>query len=91
MSRRKKILISLLILITIFCIVIYTNTNSVVLSRIEKVIRHHNAIKDYNPKYPTVSEPPSSQSTVIYGDSVMVIKKEFANKPIILNKDNEGK
>jgi len=47
------------------------------LSYIEKVIKKHNSIKDSwtNVKHPTVPKPASSQSTVIYGDSVRVIPK----------------
>lgn len=47
------------------------------LSYIEKVIKKHNSIKDSwtNVKYPTVPKPASSQSTVIYGDSVRVMPK----------------
>jgi len=47
------------------------------LSYIEKVIKKHNSIKDSwtNVKHPTVPKPASSQSTVIYGDSVRVMPK----------------
>lgn len=47
------------------------------LSYIEKVIKKHNSIKDswINVKHPTVPKPASSQSTVIYGDSVRVMPK----------------
>lgn len=47
------------------------------LSYIEKVIKKHNSIKDSwtNVKHPTVPKPSSSQSTVIYGDSVRVMPK----------------
>jgi len=58
------------------------------LSYIEKVIKKHNSIKDSwtNVKHPTVPKPSSSQSTVIYGDSVRVIPK--SNKhPIVYNID----
>ena len=40
-------------------------------------IKKHNSIKDSwtNVKHPTVPKPASSQSTVIYGDSVRVMPK----------------
>jgi hypothetical protein len=75
MLKRKIILIAVSILISIFGFIIYTNINSRELTRIEKVIKFHNGIKDLNQKYPTVSKPPSSQTTVIGGDSVRVITK----------------
>ena len=75
MLKQKIILIAVSILISIFGIIIYTNINSRELTRIEKVIKFHNGIKDLNQKYSTVSNPLSSQITVIGGDSVMVINK----------------
>jgi hypothetical protein len=78
MKKYHKIFV--ITLIYIFCIGIliynvFINTNE--LTKIEKAIKKHNSIKDSwtNVKHPTVPKPASSQSTVIYGDSVRVIPK----------------
>tara|TARA_R110001606_G_scaffold397937_1_gene575773 strand:+ start:999 stop:1247 length:249 start_codon:yes stop_codon:yes gene_type:complete len=75
MKKYHKIFV--ITLIYIFCIGIliynvFINTNE--LTKIEKAIKKHNSIKESiaNPKFPTIAKPPSSQSTVIYGDSVRV-------------------
>lgn len=56
---------------------IFINPNE--LTHIEKVIKKHNSVKQSisNPKYPTIEKPVSSQSTVIYGDSVRVMPKIY--------------
>ena len=75
----KIFLITFLFFLFIISIILYnvfTNTNE--LTHIEKVINKHNGIQQsiQNPKYPTIAKPVSSQSTVIYGDSVRVLKKK---------------
>ena len=47
------------------------------LSHIEKIILQNNTVKESveNSKYPTINKPASSQTTVIYGDSVRVFKE----------------
>jgi hypothetical protein len=74
----KIFLITFLFFLFIISIILYnvfTNTNE--LTHIEKVINKHNGIQQsiQNPKYPIIAKPVSSQSTVIYGDSVRVLKK----------------
>jgi hypothetical protein len=66
-------ILSFLVIVRIF-ISSCDNKNN---SHIEKVIKKHNSIKDSwtNVKHPTVPKPASSQSTVIYGDSVRVMPK----------------
>ena len=70
------IVISSFLFIGIIIYNVFINTNE--LTPIEKLIKKHNGIKESiaNPKYPTISKPVSSQSTVIYGDSVRVLKKK---------------
>ena len=65
----------IIILLCLIIIRILIQDNSV--THIEKVIKKHNSIKDSwtNVKHPTVPKPASSQSTVIYGDSVRVMPK----------------
>lgn len=65
----------IIILLCLIIIRILIQDNSV--THIEKVIKKHNSIKDSwtNVKHPTVPKPASSQSTVIYGDSVRVMSK----------------
>jgi hypothetical protein len=48
------------------------------LSHIENIILQNNTVKESveNSKYPTINKPASSQTTVIYGDSVRVFKEE---------------
>ena len=48
------------------------------LSHIEKMILQNNTVKESveNSKYPTINEPASSQTTVMYGDSIRVFKEE---------------
>jgi|TARA_R110000822_G_scaffold160842_1_gene301240 hypothetical protein len=69
------IVISSFLFIGIIIYNVFINTNE--LTHIEKVIKKHNGIKQSiaNPKYPTIAKPVSSQSTLIYGDSVRVFKK----------------
>jgi hypothetical protein len=47
------------------------------LSHIERIILQNNTVKESveNSKYPTINKPASSQTTVIYGDSVRVFKE----------------
>mgnify|MGYP001213393827 CR=1 FL=1 len=47
------------------------------MSHIEKMILQNNTVKESieNSKYPTINKPASSQTTVIYGDSVRVFKE----------------
>jgi hypothetical protein len=47
------------------------------LSHIETIILQNNTVKESveNSKYPTINKPASSQTTVIYGDSVRVFKE----------------
>lgn len=47
------------------------------LTHIERVIKNHNRVNEYisNPKYPILSPPANSKSTIINGDSVRVIQK----------------
>tara|TARA_B100000780_G_C20940917_1_gene375272 strand:+ start:437 stop:724 length:288 start_codon:yes stop_codon:yes gene_type:complete len=73
-----KILV--IVFMSLFCIgiIIYNvfiNTNE--LTHIEKAIKKHNSIKESiaNPKYPIISKPASSQSTVINQDSIRVYNK----------------
>jgi hypothetical protein len=67
--------ISVVFFITLWSIIFIFSCDNENNSRIEKVIKKHNSIKDSwtNVKHPTVPKPASSQSTVIYGDSVRVI------------------
>ena len=69
--------ISVVLLITLWTIIFISSCDNKNNSHIEKVIKKHNSIKDSwtNVKHPTVPKPASSQSTVIYGDSVRVIPK----------------
>ena len=69
--------ISVVLLITLWAIIFISSCDNKNNSHIEKVIKKHNSIKDSwtNVKHPTVPKPASSQSTVIYGDSVRVIPK----------------
>lgn len=69
--------ISVVFFITLWSIIFISSCDNENNSRIEKVIKKHNSIKDSwtNVKHPTVPKPASSQSTVIYGDSVRVIPK----------------
>jgi hypothetical protein len=73
--------ISIVLLTTLWSIIFIASCNNSKnkddLSYIEKVIKKHNSIKDSwtNVKHPTVPKPASSQSTVIYGDSVRVMPK----------------
>ena len=47
------------------------------LSHIERIILQNNTVKESveNSKYPTINEPASSQTTVMYGDSIRVFKE----------------
>jgi hypothetical protein len=47
------------------------------LTHIEKIILQNNTVKESveNSKYPTINEPASSQTTVMYGDSIRVFKE----------------
>ena len=69
--------ISVVLLITLWAIIFISSCDNKNNSHIEKVIKKHNSIKDSwtNVKHPTVPKPASSQSTVIYGDSVRVMPK----------------
>jgi len=53
----------------------FLNNNE--LTDIEKGIKNHNSVQESisNPKYPILSKPANSQSTIINGDSVRVLKK----------------
>lgn len=78
MKKYHKIFV--ITFIYIFCIGlliynVFINNNE--LTHIEKVIKKHNSIKESiaNPKYPIISKPASSQSTVINQDSIRVYNK----------------
>ena len=47
------------------------------LSHIENMILQNNTVKESveNSKYPTINEPASSQTTIMYGDSIRVFKE----------------
>lgn len=80
--------ISVVLLITLWVIIFISSCDNKNNSHIEKVIKKHNSIKDSwtNVKHPTVPKPASSQSTVIYGDSVRVMPKSN-KRPIVYNID----
>lgn len=62
--------------LSIISMFLFIKTNE--LTDIEKVIKNHNAVKEsiLNTKYPTLSKPYNSQSTIINGDSVRVLKNK---------------
>lgn len=47
------------------------------LTHIEKIILQNNTVKESveNSKYPTINKPASSQTTIMYGDSIRVFKE----------------
>jgi hypothetical protein len=47
---------------------------SVSTTHVEEQIKIHNSIQETNAMFPTISKPPSSQSTVYQGDSVRIRK-----------------
>jgi hypothetical protein len=80
MKKKTKNYYSIfLIAIYILCVFIFIHNVFIKnnkLTHIEKVIKKHNSINKSiaNPKYQIIEKPASSQSTVIYGDSVRVYK-----------------
>ena len=76
-TQQTFLRISVVLLITLWAIIFISSCDNKNNSHIEKVIKKHNSIKDSwtNVKHPTVPKPASSQSTVIYGDSVRVMPK----------------
>ena len=42
-------------------------------SRIQKIIKTHNSVKETNSQFPTVRKSPSSTETVFRGDSIRII------------------
>jgi len=42
-------------------------------SRIQKIIKTHNSVKETNSQFPTVRKPPSSTETLYRGDSIRII------------------
>jgi hypothetical protein len=81
--KKRNIWVYLLCSVICICIILFIISNSSTqkkeLTRIEKVIKNHNRVKESisNPKYPILSPPSNSQSTIIYGDSVRVSKQEI--------------
>ena len=72
----KILLISFLVgfIGSVICNIYFHKTE---LSHIENMILQNNTVKESveNSKYPTINKPASSQTTVIYGDSVRVFKE----------------
>ena len=79
----KRILICIIAFTIIWYILLsFSRSNSIKTNEsthIEKVIKRHNRVKESisNTKYPTLSKPSNSQSTIMYGDSIRVVKKEI--------------
>tara|TARA_R110002012_G_C11493308_1_gene596412 strand:- start:224 stop:463 length:240 start_codon:yes stop_codon:yes gene_type:complete len=74
-NKNLSIIAVIVFAMSLIILTFFIKTNE--LTHIEKAIKKHNAVNDaiLNTKYPTLSQPPSSQSTIINGDSVRVLKK----------------
>ena len=73
---KSKIIKPTIVIILIIVGIIYLNSTKAKLSHFQKVIKTHNGIQKTDSKYPTIANPMSSQSGVINGDSVRIIKKK---------------
>ena len=77
MKRFFKILLISFLVGFIGSVIYNTYHQETSLTHIEKIILQNNTVKESveNSKYPTINEPASSQTTVMYGDSIRVFKE----------------
>ena len=76
-NRWSYVLLSISVVCVIILIIFSLFAKNNELTHIERVIKNNNTVKEYisNPKYPILSPPANSKSTIINGDSVRVIEK----------------
>lgn len=51
-------------------------------SKIQKIINTHNSVKESDKSYPLLRKSPSSQKTVMYGDSIRIYNPTESQKEI---------
>ena len=73
-NNKLHIIVVIVFALSIISMFLFVKKNK--LTHIEKVIKNHNRVKESisNTKYPTLSKPASSQSTIINGDSIRLYK-----------------
>ena len=77
MKRFFKILLIAFLVGFIGSVIYNTYHQETPLTHIEKIILQNNTVKESveNSKYPTINKPASSQTTIMYGDSIRVFKE----------------
>tara|TARA_B110000093_G_scaffold151664_1_gene166236 strand:+ start:930 stop:1172 length:243 start_codon:yes stop_codon:yes gene_type:complete len=77
MKRFWKLLLILFLVGFIGYVVYNLYYQKPTLTHIEKIILQNNTVKESveNSKYPTINKPTSSQTTIMYGDSIRVFKE----------------
>lgn len=76
-NNLTKIIVIIVCILLLFTMILFNQNNE--LTHIEKVIQKNNRVNESiaNPKYPTLSKPSNTQSTVINGDSIRISQKEI--------------